>query len=193
MRVLESKKIERLGGIKAVDVDFRLVAATHRDLKGMIERGEFRQDLFYRLNTMTVAVPDLSDRREDIPLLVNHFLHTMSELRMSVTPEALSMLKRYSWPGNVRELRSAVERAATLADGVELEPEHFPPEIQGYAPEVAAIKDNNVEPLAHTMSFHEKEVLYRALETTGGNMSRTAKLLGIARSTLYEKCRSHGI
>jgi transcriptional regulator with PAS, ATPase and Fis domain len=193
LRVLETKKIERLGGVKAVDVDFRLVAATHRDLKGMIKRGAFRQDLFYRLNTMTVAVPDLSARKEDILLLVERFLDAVSERRLYVSSETRHMLERYPWPGNVRELRSAVKRAATLADGVELQPEHFPPEIQAYVPHAVPAKNNGIEPLAQSMSTYEKKVLSKALETTSGNMSRTAKLLGISRSTLYEKCRSHGI
>ncbi|MBW1817836.1 MAG: sigma 54-interacting transcriptional regulator [Deltaproteobacteria bacterium] len=184
LRVLESKKIERLGGVKAVSVDFRLVAATHRDLKSMIKREEFREDLFYRVNTMTVEVPDLSAREEDIPLLVEHFLDAVSERRLYVSPEALSMLERYPWPGNVRELRSAVERAVTLADGVELEPAHFPTEIQGYAHNAVSVREKGVQSLAKSISTYEKEVLSKALAATGGNMSRTARLLGISRSTL---------
>ena len=192
LRVLETKQVEKLGGLKTVDVDFRLVAATNRDLKSMIDRGEFREDLFYRLNTMSVEIPPLSERADDIPILVSSFLYSMGRPMVRVSETAMRMLQAYTWPGNIRELKNVVERAVSLADGVVVGPEHLPYEIRSFK-----ITRRNpatpIKPLSKEMARYEKEIVFEALRVTKGNMSKTAKLLGISRSTLYEKCKAHNL
>ena len=129
LRVLETKVLERLGGVKPVSVDFRLVAATNRDLKEMMRRGEFRDDLYYRLSTMAVETPPLSQRSEDIKLLVRHFLTAMDHPELPVSPPAMEALLTYGWPGNVRELKNVIERAVSLSEGREIGLEQLPREV----------------------------------------------------------------
>ena len=193
LRVLETKRIEKLGGIKTIDVDFRLVAATNKDLRGMIDRSEFREDLFYRLNTMSVEIPPLSERADDIPVLINYFLHSMGKPNLTVTDATMESLKAYPWPGNVRELKNVIARAVSLAEGDTLSPEHLPNEIRNDDPCFASALKISGDTLSQELACHEKIVLMEALKNTKGNMTKTAKLLGIARSTLYEKCRAHNL
>ena len=193
LRTLETRQIEKVGSLKAVSVDFRLVAATNKDLKGMIEREEFRNDLFYRLNTMTVEVPSLSERADDISSLVHHFLLSTSKPTARVSDRAMEMLKSYSWPGNVRELKNTVERAVSLVEGDLIEAEHLPSEMTIFNSECRQIPTTNIKSLSKELACYEKELLSKALRVTDGNMSKTAKLLRISRSTLYEKCRTHNL
>jgi len=193
LRVLETKRIEKLGGIKTIDVDFRLIAATNKDLRGMIDRNEFREDLFYRLNTMCVEIPALSDRVDDIPVLIDYFLHSMGKPDFVVNDSALERLKAYPWPGNVRELKNVIARAVSLAEGVSIGCEHLPNEFRSDASDsVSALKITG-DTLSQELACHEKSVLVEALKNTRGNMTKAAKLLGIARSTLYEKCKIHNL
>ncbi len=193
LRVLETKTIEKVGGVKTIDVDFRLVAATNKDLRGMIDHNEFREDLFYRLNTMSVEIPPLSERADDIPLLIRFFLHSMGKENFTVSEEAMECLKIYSWPGNVRELKNVIARAVSLAEGDALCLEHLPNEIRNDNPCSASASKITGESLSQELACHEKTILMEALKSTGGNMTRAAKKLGIARSTLYEKCRTHNL
>ncbi len=193
LRVLENKKLERLGGVKPVQVDFRLVAATNRDLRGMMRRGEFRDDMYYRLSTMSVEIPPLHQRSQDIPLLVRHFLAALDRPEMEVSPEAMAALGSYTWPGNVRELKNVIERAVSLADEQLIDLEHLPREVLQMGCGDQALSGTSDSLLAEEMARFERGILERALSLNRGNMSKTAKILGISRSTLYEKCRRHGL
>lgn len=191
LRVLETKEIEKLGGLKKVRVDFRLVAATNKDLRSMIDCESFRDDLFYRLNTMCVEIPPLAERPEDIRVLTAHFLDMMDKSYLPVSENAMKLLESYSWPGNVRELKNAIQRALCLTDGCTVHMEQLPYEIRSFDP--GRRSHSPVNPLAKELADYEKNLIINALEQSRGNMSRTARMLGISRSTLYEKCRTHQI
>ena len=192
LRIIEDKVIIKVGGIKSSEIDFRLIAATNRDLQGMIQRGEFRQDLFYRLNTMILNIPPLAKRPEDIPLLIKHFLQVAGRPACRVGEETLAALAHYDWPGNIRELKNIIERALSLCEKDELKLEHLPAELleSGFTINLCANPDNF---LGQKMANFEKTLLLNALQATQGNMSKTAKLLGISRSTLYEKFQKHDL
>jgi transcriptional regulator with PAS, ATPase and Fis domain len=193
LRVLETKKIERLGGVNTVKVDFRLIAATNRDLREMIDRNEFREDLFYRLNTMSVIIPSLSERPEDIADLMDHFLASHDRPNMRFSRAATKILQEYQWPGNIRELKNVVERAVSLAEGNVIGPEHLPSEIINFKPRFGKQKDFGLNTLSREVADFERDLIGRAISLAEGNMVKAAKLLGISRSTLYEKCKKHEI
>jgi DNA-binding NtrC family response regulator len=137
LRVLEERRFERVGGQKAIEVDVRVVAATNRDLAEMVKRGQFREDLFYRLSVIAIEVPPLRERLDDVPLLADHFLARFRQQAArritGFSPEALAAMTRYSWPGNVRELRNAVERAIVLGDRETIQPQDLPPQVLAQA------------------------------------------------------------
>jgi transcriptional regulator with PAS, ATPase and Fis domain len=191
LRVVENKVVRKLGAVKAREVDFRLIAATNRDLRDMMTRGEFRDDFYYRLSTMILRLPTLSQRADDIPTLVHHLLVNAGKSSLTVTGEAMAALESYDWPGNVRELKSVIDRALSLVDGTTLDVEHLSPEVLGLSCSTHALSGHPDSSLADEIARFEKTVLARAVKLTGGNMSKTAKILGISRSTLYEKCRKH--
>jgi transcriptional regulator with PAS, ATPase and Fis domain len=193
LRVLETKMLERLGGVKPVPVDFRLVAATNRDLKEMMARGEFRDDLYYRLSTMTVRIPPLCEREGDMVLLADHFLRVLEHPGMRISTKVMEIFNSYSWPGNVRELKNVIERAVSLADKNLIQPEHLPGELLQDGSGQQRVLGNPDTSLADEMARHEKAVLERALGLNQGNMSKTSKKLGISRTTLYEKCRRYSL
>jgi len=193
LRVLESKTLDRLGGVKSILVDFRLVASTNQDLSEMIGRGEFREDLFYRLNTLTVTIPPLAQRPEDISLLVRSFLKALGKAEVKVSRAALETLQAYPWPGNVRELKNLVERAVSLAEGEVIDLEHLPQKVFGLAGPAGPVSGSPDSLLTSELARYEKGLLERTLRLTGRNMSRAAKILGISRSTLYEKCGRHDL
>jgi DNA-binding NtrC family response regulator len=196
LRVLETGELRRVGGEDALRADVRVIAATNRDLRARIEKGQFREDLYYRLNALTIELPPLSDRKEDIPLLVRHFL-TAHGKPLEITPEALELLGRYPWPGNVRELRNAVERMAILAEGTKLTPDELPGEVRAgaEAQSVAEESDDGSDekgsddppPLAEV----EKRHILRVLDHTGGNKMRAARILGVTTATLYNKLKAY--
>lgn len=191
LRVLETKRLERLGGVQPVQIDFRLVAATNRDLKAMMRQGQFRDDLFYRLSTMSIEIPPLMKRVEDIGPLVEHFLRSLDRPSMRLSLAARQTLEKYAWPGNVRELKNVLERALSLSEGEVIDLEHLPPEVlRNNLPrsQVSGISDNG---LAEELARCEASILEQTLRLNQGNMSKTAKILGISRSTLYEKCRRY--
>ncbi|MBK7826732.1 sigma 54-interacting transcriptional regulator [Nannocystis sp.] len=195
LRVLENRTLTRVGGTREITVDVRLVAATHRDLRQLVSEGRFREDLLYRLSVIQTQLPPLRERRDDIPLLAQHFLRTIGE-RVArrveqIAPAALEVLCRYRWPGNVRELRNVIERALVLGDGPVLEQDDLPPELLHAAPLGPTLTDANavVRPLAEL----EREAIVAALSATGGNKARAAALLGIDRTTLYRKLKDYGI
>ncbi len=187
LRVLEEGKLRRLGGKAELDVDVRVLCATNRDLKQEIKNQRFREDLFFRLNVFQVGLPPLRDRKEDIPMLAQHFIdkfNTESGKKVSgASPDALEVLKSYEWPGNIRELRNAVERAVILCDGELIEKDQLPPDMAGKGPERQAFK----VPYGLTLDTIEKEYILGSLQRNGGNKARTAEILGVSEKTLYNK------
>ncbi|OFW45463.1 MAG: Fis family transcriptional regulator [Acidobacteria bacterium RIFCSPLOWO2_12_FULL_67_14b] len=185
LRFLEEKSFKRVGGNVDVKVDVRVIAATNRSLQEEVKKGRFREDLYYRLNVMAVPLPPLRDRREDVPLLLNHYIDSFNtEFRKKVrgvSPGALTALKNYGWPGNVRELRNAVERAMLLTDGTELREEHFPmlgTQESGFSTEVGLPAAGiNLEEL-------ERSLVVQALERSGWNQTKAATLLGLNRDQI---------
>ena len=192
LRALQSGEVRRLGATQAATIDVRVIAATHGDLAALISQGSFREDLFYRLNVIQVALPPLRDRREDIPALAEHFVGRAAgklsrSLRLS--PGALERLLRYPWPGNVRELENAIERAAILARTDVLEPDDLPPHV------AAGLLLGPSPGLPHQVSLAEAEraLILQTLERFGRNQSGAAEALGIGRTTLWRKLKEYGI
>jgi two-component system response regulator HydG len=185
LRVLQEKEITRVGSTRAIPVDFRAVAATHRNLEEMVREGRFRADLFYRLNVFPMAAPPLRDRREDIPLLAHHFMKKYSAATHKpfegISKEALDLLLRHSWPGNVRELENAVERAVVIGREPELRLEDFPFQSPAAG-----------EPAPRSLEEVEKQHIGQVLEECRWNMSRAARILEIDRATLYHKVKRYG-
>ena|GEM_PF-194320 len=204
LRVLQTHKIERVGGTREIEVDVRVMAATNKDLEAMVRDGAFRLDLYYRLNVVTIRIPPLRERIEDIPLIISMSLAKLSARCptkvTSVSPEALRILLDYSWPGNVRELENVLERALNLADGEVIGVEHLPSHVvdsaKGPGRAVAGWGHGGHgagEALNDVVARAERETLIEVLKATGNNRSRAARQLGISRSALYEKLRKYGI
>jgi len=193
LRVLESKTMERVGDLKPIAVDFRLIAATNKDLKDMIGRNKFREELFYRLNTMTISVPPLSQRKGDIPLLLTHFLHAIGKPEIRCTAGATDILRKYPWPGNVRELKNVIERAVSLIDGDTIDVEHLPSDIMILQCDIRQTPNESGRLLSKELFRCEHHILVEALKLSKGNMSRTARFLGVSRSAFYEKCNKHNL
>lgn len=195
LRVLEERRFERVGGRQTIEVDIRLVAATNRDLKALVEAGTFRRDLFFRLDVVTLTMPPLRKRKEDIPLLVQAMLREFSEKHgkpvRELTPEAMEILMRYDWPGNVRELRNTIERMVVLARDSRLTVRDIPAAIRSAvtAPSVAEglATTSLIRPLGET----EKQIILAALKKFGGNKTLTARELGISRRTLHRKLKTY--
>ena len=194
LRVLEERVVTRVGGTGRLPVDFRLVAATNRDLEEWVREGRFRQDLYYRLKVVTLSIPPLRDRLDDIPLFFQHFLnHFNEELGRHVSgvhPAVLATLKRHSWPGNVRELRNLVESLVLFAEGGEIVLEDLPTEYR--RPTAAQLPEPGGEWRPRTMAEIEQEAILRTLDFTEGHRARAASLLGIGLRTLQRKLKEYG-
>jgi len=199
LRVLQEREIQRVGGEEVLNVDVRIVAATNRDMKDEVAQGRFREDLFYRLNVMTLNVPPLRERLDDIPLLANHFLERYAEKNRKTvkgfSPLAMDMLVKYDWPGNVRELENTVERAVILLTGDHITEKQLPLNIMESHPEGETLATQSKSTMDGTRSLEdiEKEAILKTLEVTGGNKSETARRLGITRKTLHNKLRGYGL
>ncbi len=181
LRVIQQREFERVGGTQTLKVDVRIVAATHRDLAAEVKAGRFREDLYYRLNVVSVTLPSLRDRKSDIPSLVNHFLEKYSdsygkEVR-GLAPGTLQALLAHDWPGNIRELENAIERAVVLAAGSELTADDLPPVLRG--PRPSGSTSNTLIPGA-TLATIEREAILRTLEMVQGSTTRAAEILGIS-------------
>jgi len=197
LRVIENQTFERLGGNESLTVDVRTIYATRKNLKDEVKANRFREDLYYRINVMPITIPPLRDRKEDIPLFIEHFIEVFSKktgkTNLSITPAAMNMLLNYDYPGNVRELKHAIEMAVTLCKGNLLEPCCLPAEISG-----DRIEQRLQTPVCDDLSVIDKvkafegELIARALEETGGRKKETAKKLGISRGTLWRKLKEHG-
>ena len=190
LRVLEERALSRLGGTKLIDVDFRLISATHRDLEAMVREGTFRQDLYYRLNVVTIPIPPLRERREDIPLLAEHFLGKlstqMSRRFESFDPKALAVLAAHDWPGNVRELENAVERAMVVGQPPIIRPEDLP--LGGGGAPVFMPPEGQT-----SLAAVERSHIKRILDKNDGNIARSARELEIDRATLYNKIKKYDL
>jgi PAS domain S-box-containing protein len=183
LRVLEERKVERVGDYRPINVDVRIIAATNQNLRSLVEKGRFREDLFYRLNVFNIHMPPLRERAEDIPLLVAHFIREcsreMGKEISSVSDEAMHSLLQHNWRGNVRELMNVVESASVLCAGKTIETEHLPPILESWT--------------TTSMEASSDKDIREALRLTRGNKARAARLLGIHRSTLYRRMERYGI
>ncbi|MRE41970.1 sigma-54-dependent response regulator transcription factor ZraR [Klebsiella quasipneumoniae] len=187
LRAIQEREVQRVGSNQTLAVDVRLIAATHRNLAEEVSAGRFRQDLYYRLNVVTIEIPPLRRRREDIPQLAQHFLKRYAERNRKAvkgfTPQAMDLLIHYSWPGNIRELENAVERAVVLLTGDYISGRELPLAIAGTPLPSGGSEEGLIQPLVEV----EKEVILAALEKTGGNKTEAARQLGITRKTLLAK------
>jgi DNA-binding NtrC family response regulator len=193
LRVLETGTFFRVGGTRPRRVDIRLVAATNRDLTAAMRSGQFREDLFYRINTITLQLPALRERREDVPLLAQHFLETNATYGLKrLSPAALAALEAYAWPGNVRELLHVIERGVILCKGDEITPADLPPEIAGAGGAVAGAPPR-AGSQAPTLEAMERQHIVATLRQVGGHRGKAAALLGIDPKTLYRKILGYQI
>jgi len=209
LRVLQESEFERVGGIKTIQVDVRLVASTNRDLKKEIAAGAFREDLFYRLNVVPIELPSLRNRREDIPLLTRHFIRKFNErLNKSVESidrDALDLLRVYGWPGNIRELENVIERSVLFCDGASITPGDLSPEVREAQAACSSLTpplhlDNTVlssdglkEQVRAARTRIERELIVRALEQTSYNVTHAARMLKISRKGLQLKMKELGL
>lgn len=192
LRVLEERKFERVGGQETVEVDVRLVAATNRDLKKMVDEGTFREDLYYRLNVVTIHLPPLRERPDDIPLLVQHFLKEIAaengKTIAGLTPEAMGALAAYAWPGNVRELRNVIERMVVMARGDTLTVRDLPAALRDESRPRGGLPAGPI-----SLDEAEKQLILRALKACDDNRTAAARQLGISRRTLHRKLKEYGL
>ncbi len=190
MRVLQEYEIKRVGGQEWIRVDVRIVAATNRNLEQLVAQGTFRDDLFYRLKVVTIVLPPLRDRREDIPLLAEYFVRRhaarSNKTVTHLTPEAMQLLTEHPWPGNIRELEHCIERAVALASGQVLTPDDLAPELRGGI-------DASLFRGAPTLEEVKRRYLAHVLQDTGGNISRAATILGVERRSLQRMLRRYGL
>ncbi|MBK9517405.1 MAG: sigma-54-dependent Fis family transcriptional regulator [Anaeromyxobacter sp.] len=211
LRALQESEFERVGGIKTLKVDVRLIAATNRDLKALIAEGRFREDLYYRLAVVPIALPPLRDRREDVPLLVRHFIEKydrrLGKKVEGIEDEALQLLQGYAWPGNIRELENLMERSVLFADGPLIEAAALPDALRergaaapvpiaavGPLGAIAAPSGASMKEIVRQAQAElERELIARALEETGGNVTRAAKRLQISRKSLQVKMKELGL
>ncbi len=223
LRVLQERTFERLGGVKPVSVNVRIIAATNKDLKAAVKAGEFREDLYYRLNVVPIQLPPLRERKEDIEELVNVFLRSSAGISgcavKSMSPEAMICLKDYNWPGNIRELENIVERCVVITEDDIIDADSLPPEIASYTPSSendscvdntqpagsaavsggaaytlqGAAASKTADSLSSAIDDREREVIVKALKENGGNKTKTALALGISRRSLHRKIQKYEI
>ncbi|MFN3397636.1 MAG: sigma-54 interaction domain-containing protein [Sulfurimicrobium sp.] len=189
LRLLESGTFRRVGGLEPLRANFRLVLATHRDIKAMVEEGTFRRDLYYRISAFPIRVPSLRERRDDLPLLVDSLLQRLCQQRRSLHPDALAALLEHKFPGNIRELRNILERACLLADGDTILPEHLPDDLEPVTDNVKEAAEEEIIPLAEA----ERRYLRWALERHGPDRRLLARKLGLGERTLYRKLKDAGV
>jgi two-component system response regulator HydG len=196
LRVLEERKVRPVGGSKEVAIDLRLIAATHRDLEDAIVQGQFREDLYFRLNVIQIALPPLRARGNDVLLIAQSFIDTYAKQAgkavLGLTPEAAERLLSYAWPGNVRELRNAIERAVALTRHENITVDDLPERIRAYKVSHVRVASHDPEELVNLAEV-EKRYIARVLGAVGGNKSSAAKILGIDRTTLYKKLQQYKI
>jgi DNA-binding NtrC family response regulator len=195
LRVLQEQKVRRVGSNTFLPIDARIVAATNKDLSALIRTGQFREDLYYRLSVVTIQLPPVEERREDIPLLVQHFLEHFNQRnrrQVNITEDAVRLLASMSWPGNVRELENLIERLAIFAATDEISAAEVERE-RAWRTEAVSVPANSTDSLPDKIQEMERQEILRVLRESGGNKSLAARKLGIERKTLYEKARRLGI
>lgn len=196
LRAIQQREIQRVGSDTTLKVDVRIVAATNRNLQEEVAAGRFREDLYYRLNVVSIQVPSLQERREDIPLLAEHFLRVFGERNRKdvrgFTPQAMDMLVKYPWPGNVRELENAIERAVVLLFGNMVSERELPSAVVQAAGAQTGASEAEALPENATLEALEREAILRMLDSVGDNKSEAAKRLGISRKTLHTKLKRYG-
>ena len=193
LRVLQEQEFERVGGVKTIRVDVRVIAATNQNLKERVQAGVFREDLFYRLNVIQITVPPLRERIEDIPILANHFLKEFAEEynkpNLVMPAQTIAQLQNFSWPGNVRQLRNVIEGLVVMATGNEIAPAHLPEEIR----QIPSLDDSlSIKP-GISIAEMEKRLIESTLLAENGNKAKAARILGMGRKTLYRKLQEYGI
>ena len=201
LRVVEQQEFERVGGETPVRVDVRLICATKSDLLQLVKQGRFREDLYYRLNVISLPIPPLRERSDDVPVLANYFLEKHAALvgdsKVTISPHALDELMRHTWPGNVRELEHVIERALTFCGGSEIRPEHILPLSEGrretLAPPTLELAEASRLGLNETVADIERRMIVMALKQCEGNQARAAQRLGIPRTTLRDKIAKYSI
>jgi len=191
LRAIQERSVTPVGAVKPIEVDVRIIAATHRDLEKMVQRGTFRQDLFFRLNVVQLVVPPLRERIEDIKPLTQHFLGRLADLydepACAISDDAIAALQGFDWPGNVRELNNAVEHAFVMGGGEGIELRHLPEKLQSLGTNRTPIHDTRVLPL----EVVERNVIAEALRVAGGNQNQAARMLQIRRQRLYRKVEKY--
>jgi DNA-binding NtrC family response regulator len=198
LRALGEQAIQRVGGNQSIKVDVRVVAATNKNLEALVREGKFRDDLFYRLDVVPIHLPPLRERREDIPLLADAFLHEFAKQNRKkvagFSHEAQEALQRYDWPGNVRELRAAVEHAVALCRGERIALRDFPARVGGHGNPARVLAGGEVKIGADlNLEKMEEHFIRQALQLTRGNITEAARLLGISRRTLHRKLNTYRI
>jgi two-component system response regulator HydG len=193
LRAIQEKEIRPVGSVKRIPINVRILAATNRNLERAVADGTFRRDLFFRLNVLTLRIPPLRERRQDIPLLAAHILERIGRdagIEKTISDEALKALLNYDWPGNVRELENSLERACALTSANELQVRDLPTQIYGVPMEVLAMSapSHGIVPMAEL----EKQTILAALSQVNGDKMLAARLLGIGKTTLYRKLKEYG-
>jgi two-component system response regulator HydG len=192
LRVLQEHEFERVGGMKTIKVDVRIISATNKNLKQEIDAGRFREDLFYRLNVISILLPPLRERKEDIKLLAEHFLASYSEKNHRIIkgflPKTLDILMRYEWPGNIRELENTIERSVIMTHGEYISPADLPMNMQAL---IVELDDNTGVKPGWSIREVEKDLIIKTLEQTNGNRTKAAEILGITRKTLQNKLKEY--
>jgi Nif-specific regulatory protein len=202
LRVLQEKEFQRVGGVKDIRTDVRIVAATNRDLRYAVQNGGFREDLYYRLNVVSITLPPLRERPDDLPMLVQHFLdrfcNELKRPRVMLAPDALALLQSYPWPGNVREMQNVIERAVVLAPDVEITVSDLPTEIRQFAPSTperanSSMTINDVGPMAEALDAFQRALIRKALEVSNDNQTAAAQLLAMPQPSLSRLMRRLGL
>lgn len=193
LRVLDTSTFRHVGGTKEIHVNVRIVAATNRNMTALVDQGMFREDLYYRLSTINIAVPPLRERLSDVDLLAKHFVSLLNDRygsRKQLPPETLAVLRRHHWPGNVRELLHAIESAVVVCDGAEILPNHLPASVRSGSPATPGVVTDT--PM-QTLQEMERAHIERVLRGTAGHRGNAARILGISERNLYRKLREYGI
>jgi two-component system response regulator HydG len=198
LRALQEKEIRPVGGTRSIPINARILAATNRDLEQAVAQGNFRRDLYFRLNVLTLRIPPLCSRKQDVPLLVGHFLERMTRstgVQRNVSDDALKLMLAYDWPGNVRELQNSLERACALTSGPTIHAADLPTQIQNWRSQVESAAAAEHAKAAHgilPIAEMEKCAILGAIEQLHGDKLEAARLLGIGKTTLYRKLKEYG-
>jgi len=205
LRAIETRTIVRIGGQRVIPADVRIIAATHKNLREEARRGNFRSDLYYRLNVLTIEIPPLRERIDDLPLLVRHFLQRQSRIlsrSLTITSEAIEALKQYNWPGNVRELENTLERVIHLAARDTIGIDDLPLDLRQLSPHLSPLEEDSQQiasvpakstALREQSMNAEAQAILQAWQASNGHITRAAALLGISRTTLWRKMGKYGL